>query len=51
MGFLLWVLSVILVVFGVADLLQGQVILGLLLIIVGLGIGPGGFSFYHGRRV
>ena len=50
MGFLLWVLSVILVVFGVVNLIQGQILFGLILIIVGLAVGPGGFSIFNSRR-
>lgn len=51
MGFLLWVLAVILVVFGFLNLLQGQILFGAILIAVGLAIGPGGFSLFNSRRV
>lgn len=50
MGFLLWVLAVILVVFGVLNLLQGQILFGVVLIAVGLAIGPGGYSVFNSRR-
>ena len=50
MGFLLWILAVILVVVGVVQLLQGQIILGIVLIIVGLAVGPGGYSIFNSRR-
>ena len=50
MSFLLWILAVILVVFGVVNLLQGQILLGLVLVIVGLAIGPGGYSIFNSRR-
>jgi membrane protein required for beta-lactamase induction len=46
---LLWILAVILVVFGVITLIQGSILFGLLLIVVGLLIGPGGVSLF-GRR-
>ncbi|MGQ0623337.1 MAG: GPGG-motif small membrane protein [Sporichthyaceae bacterium] len=49
MSFLLWVLAVILVVAGVVNMLQGQIILGLILLIVGLAIGPGGYSIFKSR--
>jgi hypothetical protein len=49
MSFLLWILAVILVVFGVVNLLQGQILLGLVLLLVGLAIGPGGYSIFRGR--
>ncbi len=50
MGFLLWILAVILVVAGVVTLLQGSILFGIILIIVGLAIGPGGYSVFNGRR-
>ena len=49
MGFLLWILAVILVVFGVVQLLQGQILLGVICIIVGLAVGPGGYSIFNSR--
>ena len=50
MGFLLWILAVILVVFGVVQLIQGQILLGVVCIIVGLAIGPGGYSIFSRRN-
>lgn len=50
MGFLLWILAVILVVVGVVQLLQGQIIFGIILIIVGLAVGPGGYSIFSRRN-
>ncbi|MFT4265002.1 MAG: GPGG-motif small membrane protein [Nocardioides sp.] len=47
MGFLLWILAVILVVSGVVALLQGSILWGLVLIIVGLAVGPGGYSVFR----
>ena len=49
MGFILWLIAVILVVVGVVQLLQGQIIFGIILIIVGLAVGPGGFSIFRRR--
>lgn len=49
-GSILWILAVILVIVGIVQLLQGQIILGIVLIIVGLGVGPGGFTFFKSRR-
>lgn len=49
MSFLLWILAVILVVFGVVNLIQGQILLGIVLVIVGLAIGPGGYSIFNSR--
>lgn len=49
MGFLLWILAVILVVFGVVQLIQGQILLGIVCIVIGLLIGPGGYSIFSRR--
>ena len=50
MGFLLWILAVILVVYGVVTLIQGSILFGVILIIVGLVIGPGGYSIFNKRN-
>ena len=44
MEFLLWLLAVILVVAGIVALFRREVIWGVVLIVVGLLIGPGGLS-------
>lgn len=49
MGFVLWLLAVVLVIVGIVQLLQGQIILGIVLILVGLAVGPGGYSIFRGR--
>jgi hypothetical protein len=46
MVFLLWVLAVILVVSGVVALFRRQMLWGIVLIIVGLLVGPGGVSIF-----
>jgi hypothetical protein len=46
MSTLLWIIAVILVVAGVLSLLRGQMIWGIVLIIVGLLVGPGGVSIF-----
>jgi hypothetical protein len=43
---LLWILAVILVIAGIVTLLRGGVVAGVVLIIVGLLIGPGGVSIF-----
>lgn len=50
MGTILWLLSVVLVIVGVVQLTQGALLFGIILILVGLLIGPGGVSVYNGRR-
>lgn len=45
-AFLLWILAVILVIGGIVQLVKGQVLFGIVLIIVGLLVGPGGVSLF-----
>jgi hypothetical protein len=47
MLFLLWLIAVILVVTGIVYLVRGAVPMGILLIIVGLLVGPGGVSVFN----
>jgi hypothetical protein len=46
MYFILWLIAVILVVMGIAAILRRQVLWGVVLIIVGLLVGPGGVSIF-----
>jgi hypothetical protein len=46
MDLILWLLAVILVVAGIVSLLRGAVLYGIVLIIVGLLVGPGGVSVF-----
>jgi len=46
MEFLLWILAVILVVSGIVTLFRGEVLWGVVLIVVGLLVGPGGVSVF-----
>ncbi|MEN3612739.1 GPGG-motif small membrane protein [Plantactinospora sp. ZYX-F-223] len=46
MEFLLWILAVVLVVAGVLALFRRQILWGVVLIIVGLLVGPGGVSLF-----
>ena len=46
MEFVLWILAVILVVAGIVSLIRGQVLWGVVLVIVGLLVGPGGVSIF-----
>jgi hypothetical protein len=48
-GFALWIAAVILVVVGIVQLFQGQILLGILLIVVGCLVGPGGYSIFRRR--
>jgi len=47
MATLLWIIAVVLVIAGIFALLRGQVLYGIVLIIVGLLVGPGGVSIFN----
>jgi hypothetical protein len=47
MDTLLWILAVILVVAGVLALFRRQILWGVVLIVVGLLVGPGGVSIFN----
>jgi hypothetical protein len=44
---LLWILAVVLVIWGIVTLVRGGVLAGVVLIIVGLLVGPGGVSIFR----
>jgi uncharacterized membrane protein YhaH (DUF805 family) len=46
MAFLLWIIAVILVIAGIVTAIRGQLLLGIVLIVVGLLVGPGGVSVF-----
>lgn len=46
MELILWIIAVILVVSGVVSLVRGQLLWGIVLIVVGLLVGPGGVSLF-----
>jgi hypothetical protein len=47
MLFVLWLIAVILVITGIVYLVRGAVGVGLVLIIIGLLVGPGGVSIFN----
>ena len=44
---LLWIVAVILVVCGIVALIRREVLWGVVLIVVGLLVGPGGVSIFN----
>ena len=46
MATILWIIAVVLVIAGIVQLFQGQLVLGIGLIIVGFLVGPGGVSIF-----
>ncbi|MDQ6641298.1 MAG: GPGG-motif small membrane protein [Actinomycetota bacterium] len=43
---ILWLIAVVLVIAGIVTAIRGQVLYGILLIVVGLLVGPGGVSIF-----
>jgi hypothetical protein len=43
---ILWLIAVVLVIWGIITLVRGSVLTGIILIIVGLLVGPGGVSIF-----
>lgn len=46
MEFILWIIAVILVLAGIVSIFKGKVLWGIVLIVVGLLVGPGGVSIF-----
>ncbi|MBO9523724.1 MAG: hypothetical protein J7518_19500 [Nocardioidaceae bacterium] len=46
MATLLWIIAVLLVIAGIVTLLRGGILAGIVLIVLGLLIGPGGVSLF-----
>jgi hypothetical protein len=46
MAFILWILAVVLVVSGIVAIVRRQYLWGIVLIVIGLIIGPGGVSIF-----
>jgi hypothetical protein len=43
---ILWIIAAILVIWGIVTLFRGGILLGIILILVGLLVGPGGVSLF-----
>jgi hypothetical protein len=49
MNFILWLIAAVLVIVGIVLLFTGNIIIGIVLVIAGLLVGPGGYSIFRGR--
>jgi hypothetical protein len=43
---LLWIIAVVLVIAGIVAIIRGSILWGIVLIVVGLLVGPGGVSIF-----
>jgi hypothetical protein len=44
--FLIWILAVLIGIAGIVSLFRGQVLIGIILIVVAFIVGPGGYSIF-----
>jgi hypothetical protein len=49
MGILLSIAAFLLAIFGIVQLVQGQIIFGIVMLVVACLVGPGGYSMFKGR--
>jgi TM2 domain-containing membrane protein YozV len=49
-SFVLWLIAMVLAIIGIVQLLQGQIVLGVVLLIVAALVGPGGYSVFRSRN-
>jgi hypothetical protein len=47
MTFILWLIAVVLVIAGIVQIIRGGLLIGIVLIVVGLLVGPGGVSIFN----
>jgi hypothetical protein len=46
MALILWLIAAVLVILGIVRIVRGEVLLGIVLIVVGCLVGPGGYSIF-----
>jgi hypothetical protein len=49
MSLVLWLIAAVLVIVGIFQIVTGDVIVGIVLIVVGCLVGPGGYSIFRNR--
>jgi uncharacterized protein YqgC (DUF456 family) len=47
MATILWLIAVVLVIAGIVQIVRGGIIPGIVLIVIGLLVGPGGVSIFN----
>jgi hypothetical protein len=43
---ILWLIAAVLVIAGIVTIIRGGLLAGIVLIVIGLAVGPGGFSLF-----
>jgi len=45
-----FLIAAVLAIIGIVQLFQGQILLGIILLVAACIVGPGGYSIFHNRR-
>ncbi len=45
-----FLIAAVLAIIGIVQLFQGQILLGVILLVAACIVGPGGYSIFHNRR-
>ncbi|MET0953396.1 MAG: GPGG-motif small membrane protein [Aeromicrobium sp.] len=46
MAFILWIIAVAIAIYGVLRLVRGDILVGIILLVVAALVGPGGYSIF-----
>lgn len=47
MAFILWLIALVLAISGIVKIVSGEILLGVVLLILACAVGPGGWSIFH----
>jgi hypothetical protein len=51
MGTVLWIIAVVLAILGVMQIIGGNLLWGIVLLVLAAAVGPGGWSIFNRRAV
>jgi hypothetical protein len=47
MAFILWIIAVVIAIYGILRLVRGDILIGIVLLVVAALVGPGGYSIFQ----
>lgn len=47
MGFILWIIAVAIAIYGILRLVRGDILIGIVLLVVAAAVGPGGWTIFN----
>lgn len=47
MAFILWIIAVAIAIYGILRLVRGDILIGIILLVVAALVGPGGYSIFN----